>query len=52
MSEDHMDIQRYVETRIGKLYFMCWHLQQDELIINADNKLYQAKRNGKNQVIC
>ncbi len=24
----------------------------DELIINADNKLYQAKRNGKKQVVC
>lgn len=24
----------------------------DELIVNADNKLYQAKRNGKNQIIC
>lgn len=24
----------------------------DELIGNADNKLYQAKRNGKNQIIC
>lgn len=24
----------------------------DELIINADRKLYQAKQNGKNQVIC
>lgn len=24
----------------------------DELITNADNKLYQAKRNGKNQIVC
>ena len=24
----------------------------DELIMNADNKLYQAKRNGKNQIVC
>lgn len=24
----------------------------DELIMNADNKLYRAKRNGKNQIVC
>lgn len=39
-------------TFSGGLEIYSIEKQIDDLIKNADNKLYHAKRNGKNQVVC
>lgn len=51
--EEHFQKEKQISiTFSGGLELYSSQKKLDELIINADNKLYQAKQNGKNRVIC
>ena len=51
--EEHFQKEQQISvTFSGGLELYSNRKKIDELIMNADNKLYQAKRNGKNQIVC
>lgn len=51
--ETHFQREKHISvTFSGGLEVYSSQKKVDELIISADNKLYQAKQNGKNQIIC
>lgn len=47
----HKDKYKVSVTFSGGLELYSSQKKTDELIINADRKLYEAKRNGKNQIV-
>lgn len=48
VGDEHVDIG----TSIGVSFFPVDGLSPNELLHNADQAMYQAKSNGKNQVVC
>lgn len=51
LEEYHQEKYQMSVTFSGGLEVYSTQKKTDELIINADRKLYEAKRNGKNQIV-